>query len=259
MNAPDPLVVSEGTPAPCTTCGAPMVIIEPVALHQNPELSCRYCGQREGMPVEAAERHRHLRLRLLQLSRARDATEAPLQTFKAMNEMWPFAIAGSLAMGAFQSWNFFSNWRTTGQAQLAMAVYGAFPLAIAFGMLSGWLGMRHAFAAQLKPLLRARPPLSVGQPARCRTCGGALAPVRAPSVTCSYCQTSNLLDTVLTAEASALLAREAQEYERRMRPWARDPDLYLAPSRAFYRYAAIGGGVALVALTAVLGLLAGLG
>jgi hypothetical protein len=55
-----------------------------------------------------------------------------------------------------------------------------------------------------------------------------------------------------------LLARETQDYERRILPWVNDPNIYLAPSRAFYRYAAIGGGIALVALTAVLGLLAGL-
>jgi hypothetical protein len=228
-----------------------MAVTQPAALHQNPELWCHHCGHREGLPASAAELHRHLRLRLLQLQRARESAEAPLQTFKAMNGVWPMAIAFSGLMGVYQSYNFLNSWQVLAKVDPAQAVFGAAPLAVSFGMLCGWLGMRHTFAQQLKPLLRARPPQHAGLAARCRNCGGNLPLVRAPEVTCSFCNATNLLDASLTANAAALLAQEAQEYERRMRPWARDPNVYLAPSRAFYRYAAVGAGVALAVLSLV--------
>jgi hypothetical protein len=228
-----------------------MAVTQPPSLHQNPELWCRHCGSREGLPTDAAELHRHLRLRLMQVARARAGAEAPLHTFKAMNGIWPMAIAFSALMGVYQSWSFVGTWQALGKIEPAQAITGAMPLAVSFAMLCGWLGMRHTFAQQLKPLLRARPPHQAGLSARCRNCGGDLPLVRAPEVTCSFCQATNLLDASLTANAASLLAREAQEYERRMRPWARDPNVYLAPSRAFYRYAGIGGAVALVGLSAL--------
>ena len=240
---------AQGTPAPCTVCGAPMALTQPPSLHQNPELWCHFCGHREGLPPDAAELHRHLRLRLMQLSRAREATEAPLRTFKAMAEVWPMAIVISGAMGAYQSWNFVNSWQKFGTLEVSQALFGALPLAVSFGMLAGWLGMRRAFARQLRPLLRARPPQQVGLAARCRNCGGDLPAVRAPEVTCGYCGASNVLDATLTANAATLLVSERQEYERRMLPWARDPNVYLAPSRAFYRYGAAGAALALVLLT----------
>lgn len=251
MNQAGFAAVGQGTPAPCTTCGAPMAVTQPPSLHQNPELWCRHCGSREGLPTDAAELHRHLRLRLMQVARARAGAEAPLHTFKAMNGIWPMAIAFSALMGVYQSWSFVGTWQALGKIEPAQAITGAMPLAVSFAMLCGWLGMRHTFAQQLKPLLRARPPHQAGLSARCRNCGGDLPLVRAPEVTCSFCQATNLLDASLTANAASLLAQEAQEYERRMRPWARDPNVYLAPSRAFYRYAGIGGAVALVGLSAL--------
>ena len=241
-----------GTPTPCTVCGAPMALTQPPALHQNPELWCHFCGHREGLPADSAELHRHVRLRLLQLTRAREAAEAPLRTFKAMGDLWPIAILFSGALGAFQSWTFVSSWQQYGRVDLAQAMMGALPLAVSFGMLSGWLGMKSAFARQLRPLLRARPPQQPGLAVRCRNCGGDLPSVRAPEVTCGYCGASNVLDATLTVNAAALLQAERQEYERRMLPWARDPAVYLAPTRAFYRFGSLGGGVALLVIGAVM-------
>ena len=45
-----------------------MAVTQPPSLHQNPELWCRHCGSREGLPTDAAELHRHLRLRLMQVA-----------------------------------------------------------------------------------------------------------------------------------------------------------------------------------------------
>jgi len=181
----------------------------------------------------------------MQLARAREASDAPLRSLKAMAEVWPIAIAVSAGMGLIQSWNFVHSWQALGQVELTQAMLGALPLAVAFGMLCGWLGMRRVFSRQLRPLLRARPAQQIGLAIRCRNCGGNLPALRAAELTCTYCGASNLLDAALTANAAELLAAERRQYEQRMLPWARDPSVYLAPSRAFYRYGAIGGGVAL--------------
>ena len=215
------------------------------ALHHTAERSCQSCGRREALPREAAELQRHLRLRLMQLTRAREATEAPLRTFKSMNETWPFAIAVMSLMGIFQSWRFLDGWRAAGAFNYGKAMFGVVPLAGAIAVLAGWLGMRRTFARILRPLLRARPPQAPGLAARCRNCGGDLPSVRTHEVTCQYCSASNFLDAELTEHASALLAAEASAFQQRALPWARDPQVYLAPARAFYGYAAVGGALAL--------------
>jgi hypothetical protein len=247
-----PAAIAELPPTPCTVCGAPMVATEPQFLHQDPELACRYCGRREPLPRDATERHRHLRLRLLQVAQAREAAEAPLRTFKVMNESWPPAIALVAVMSAYQAFRLSNSWRLLGKLDPAQAVFGLVPLAVSIGMLSGWLGMRHVFSRQLLPILRARPPHAPGLAARCRNCGGNLPAVRAPQVMCRYCSASNLLDATLTANAAALLQQEAREYQNRLQPWARSAALYQAPVRAFYLYGAVGALSGL--LLSVLGL-----
>ena len=244
-----------GTPAPCIGCGAPMLLRQVESLHENPELLCQYCGRREPLPLDAAERHRHLRLRLMQLKRAREASEGPLQTFRTMNETWPPAIAIAAGMGAWQSYGWLSTLSSRTSALGMQAVYALLPISIAVGMLTGWLGMRRVFARQLRPLLRARPPHQPGLAARCRNCGGDLPAVRAPEVTCNFCGASNFLDSALTDQAGELLAKEAEHYQRRVLPWASDPAVYLAPSRAFYRYAALGAGLSLLVALGIVTLL----
>jgi hypothetical protein len=75
-----------------------------------------------------------------------------------------------------------------------------------------------------------------------------LPAVRAPQVLCNHCGASNLLDAALTANAALLLQQEAQEYQSRVRPWARDAALYHAPVRAFYLYGAVGAFIGLLLL-----------
>jgi hypothetical protein len=229
-----------------------MAVAEAQYLHQDPELCCQYCGRREKLPGDAAERHRYLRLRLLQVSQAREATEAPLRAFKAMNDAWVPALFLVGAMGIYQSWSFLQNWEVLIKLAPEQALFGGVPLAVMFGMLCGWLGMRRAYAKKLRPLLRARPPQAPGLAARCRNCGGALPGVRAPQVICQHCNASNLLDDALTVNAAALLQQEAQAYQQQLLPWTRDADVYQAPLRAFYLFGALG---AVAALFAVAGLL----
>jgi len=241
-----------GAPFPCAICGAPMVPPNAVALHQTPEWSCQYCGHREGLPPQEAERQRYLRLRLLQLSRAREQAEAPLTTFRTMNESWAFGAGIMLLVGAWQAYGFATGLASSGHVDPAQGLFMILPLAIAVGCVCGWLGMRRVFALQLRSLLRARPPLQPGLVARCRGCGADLPAARAPELKCSYCNAWNLLDPTLARDAATLLANEAEEYRSRVRPWSQDPKVYLAPARAFYLWAGVGafittlGGLALV-------------
>ena len=71
-----------------------------------------------------------------------------------------------------------------------------------------------------------------------------------PELSCQYltCWTKR-------CEAAALLAKEAQAYQSQVAPWARNPAVYLAPSRAFYRYAALGTGLSLLVALVICGLL----
>jgi hypothetical protein len=233
-----------------------MIISAPQFLHQDPQLCCQYCGRREVLPNDAAERHRHLRLRLLQVSRAREAAEAPLQTFKMMNDAWVPSIVMMGGMGLYQSYGFLSNWRTLIALAPQQAFFGGIPLAVAFGMLTGFLGMRHVYSQRLKPLLRARPAQAPGLALRCRNCGGDLPPVRAPQVVCQHCSASNLLDDSLTANAAALLEQEARAHHQRLAPWTRDANVYRAPLRAFYLFGGIGAATALFVVGGILLLLA---
>jgi DNA-directed RNA polymerase subunit RPC12/RpoP len=248
--------LGQGVPAPCTRCGAPMIITPPQFLHQDPELGCQYCGHREVLPKDAAERHRHLRLRLLQVSRAREAGEAPLQTFKMMNDAWAPSLFMMGALGLYQSYGFLSNWETSIKPAPQQALFGGVPLAIAFGMVTGFLGMRHVYRRRLEPLLLARPAQAPGLAVRCRNCGGDLPPVRAPQITCPHCSASNLLDHSLTANAGRLLEQEALAYQQRLAPWTRDANVYRAPLRAFYLFGGIGAATALLVIGGTLLLLA---
>ncbi|HVY25987.1 MAG TPA: hypothetical protein VHB79_05520 [Polyangiaceae bacterium] len=233
-----------------------MSVAEPHFLHQDPELCCQYCGRRETLPKDAAERHRHLRLRLLQVSRARESSEAPLQTLQQMTNAWVPSLLLMGAIGIYQSWNFISNWQSLIKIAPEQAFFGGVPLAAACGMLSGWLGMRRVYTRRLIPLLRARPPQAPGLAVRCRNCGGDLPPVRAPQVTCQHCSATNLLDAGVTANAAALLQQEALAYQQQIKPWARDANVYQAPLRAFYLFGAIGAVIALLAFGGCMLLLA---
>jgi len=225
-----------------------MAVAEAQYLHQDPELCCQYCGRREKLPNDAAERHRYLRLRLLQVSQSREAAEAPLRAFKAMNDAWVPSLFLVGALGIYQSWSFLQNWQVLIKLAPEQALFGGVPVAAMFGMFTGWLGMRRAYSKQLRPLLRARPPQAPGLAARCRNCGGGLPGVRAPQVVCQHCNASNLLDDTLTVNAAALLQQEMQAYQQHLRPWARDANVYQAPLRAFYLFGALGAAAALVAV-----------
>lgn len=247
--APSGPPIAEGVPTPCTICGGSMSPTQPDALHQSPRLVCPYCHREEGLPSDAAEQHRHLRLRLLQLRRARDAVEAPAFAFEQVKQHFPIAIALLTPLGIWQSATFATQLRPglAGEVALEPCLIAVMPLGLAVGMLVGWLAMSCTFKAKLLPLLRARPPIAQGLAARCRCCGAPLPPVRAPQVTCTHCEAVSLLDAALGANASALLKAEAEELHRRARGAFADPADYKAPSRAFYTAGGIAAAITIAA------------
>lgn len=225
-----------------------MTPLEVKTLHGSPTLSCSYCGKTEELPGDQSAQHRHLRLRLLQLRRARDLLEAPLKSFAMIRQSWAFALVIFIPLGGWQAWQ-----ATQGGVPAQSAIFALLSASATFGVITGYVGMHRAFSALIRPLLLARPPLEQGLSARCRGCGGELPPVRAPHVECQFCGANNFLDASLARGASELLAAEREAYERRARgdapaqstPWAE-------PSRAFYRWGAAGAaGAFVVGLTVV--------
>jgi hypothetical protein len=225
-----------------------MTLLGAEALHADPTLVCEFCGGRESLPRDAVEQHRHLRLRLLQVRRARDLAEAPIATFQAVRQGWAIALVALVPLAGWQWWQLFAATAAPPQVVGFAVLSGAAMV----GVMCGYIGMHRAFARWVKPLLRARPPVKHGLAARCRSCGGTLPAVRAPSVTCTYCGAANLLDPALARDASALLDAERAEHERRVRGDAADHSApYAAPSRAFVRWGLIGAAIAATAGTIV--------
>jgi hypothetical protein len=253
VNAPRGMPPSSdptGVPAPCAMCGAPMTPTAAAHLHSNPEWACAYCGHREPFPADAAELHRYLRLRIVQLQRAREAAESPLRTFEMLKTAWVPGLVFMAVLGAFHAVRLVGSLRAGLELEPSTAVLTVMPIAVSFGVFAGWMGMRRAFVRHLRPILRARPPRSPGLAARCRSCGGALPLLRAPQVKCGFCAATNVLDDALTTQVGALLAQEASDHRQRVQRWT-DPRVYLAPSRAFYVFGAVGAVAVLMVGTAV--------
>jgi len=201
-------------------------------LHDVPELVCGYCGRREPLPPDAAQRHQHLRLRLLQLKRARETLEAPLVTYRYIQQgVLPGAVMMMVIAGVVLL-------PRLARGEITTATL--LPVAVVVGMGVGWLAMILTFRAMVKPLLRARPPAQPGLAARCRSCGGELPRVVAPKVQCRYCSADNLLDKRLASDASELLRREAQEYHARAHAEGGKAPDFGKGTRAFYTWGAIG-------------------
>jgi len=232
----------DALPMPCLTCGAAMTPSEAAPLHADPRLRCSFCGREEPMPHDAAERHRHLRLRLLQVRRARELAEAPIETQRTLRAAWGFGLAALIPLAGWQWYHAFQ-----GQAPTQTVVFAMLSGAAMVGIATGYVGMARTFARWVAPILRARPPHAQGLAARCRSCGAPIPAIRAPSVTCAHCGATNLLDLALTRDASELLAAERAEHERRaMGGLGADPNAYRAPAVAFRRWGLIGASVALI-------------
>ncbi len=234
----------EGLPAPCLGCGAPMTATQTAGLHADPTLSCRFCGRSETLPADAAAQDRFLRLRLLQVRRAREANEAPLKTFAMVRQSWSMALVVFVLIGGWQVWQAVS---AAGKAPLESTVFALLGASGIIGVLFGYAGMVRAFRRLVKPLLLARPPLSGGLKARCRGCGAELPPVRAAQVQCKFCGADNFLGAALARDVGDLLAAEQTEYQRRAQGGQpSDGSAFQQPARAFYRWMGAGAGATFV-------------
>src|SRR5690606_11679436 len=139
---------------------------EAAGLHANPKLRCAYCRREEELPRDAAERHRHLRLRLMQVQRAREMHEAPLKTYQALKGSFVFGAGFAALFGAWQISSWLSNLGATARLQqpglesayLQSIVFAALGPALSVGMVAGYVGMSRAFKTAVLPLMRARPP-----------------------------------------------------------------------------------------------------
>lgn len=244
--APTAVGVFEGQPTPCFNCGALMTMGAAAGLHMTPELSCHFCGAREVLPADAAQRVQHLRLRLIQLQRAREAREAPLRTFAMLKQSM---LPGMVIMVVICGIQLAGQWgRLNGTPTLLMLA----PVSIITGMIAGWLGMLAAFRALVRPLMQARPATQPGFSARCRSCGGDLPLARAEKVACRYCQAENLLDQKLTSNVSALLQREAELYHQQAQGKRPDPNAFDRPAQAFYVFGLAGAALSFGVLAVVL-------
>jgi hypothetical protein len=235
----------EALPRPCLGCGAPMTAVAPVAgLHGNPTLTCRYCGNTETMPAEAAAQDRFLRLRLMQVRRSREALEAPLKSFEMVRQSWAIGLVFFVAIGGWQLWQALS---VVGKAPIESTLFATLGASVVVGIIFGYVGMSRAFRGLVQPLLQARPPAESGLSARCRSCGGELPNVRATQVQCGFCGANNFLDAGLARDVSNLLASEQAEYQRRAHG-GHPPDgsAYQQPAKAFYRWTVAGGAATFI-------------
>jgi len=240
--APQP---REGLPRPCLSCGAPMTAVETSAgLHGDATLTCRYCNSTEVMPAEAAAQERFLRLRLLQVRRAREALEAPLKSLEMVRQSWAIALVFFAAMGGWQMWQALT---VAGKVPIESTLYAMLGGSAVLGVIVGYFGMIRAFRTLVRPALLAKAPVESGLSARCRCCGGDLPSVRRTQVTCGFCGANNFLDAALAQDVSNLLASEQAEYQRRAHG-GHPPDgsAYQQPAKAFNRWAIIGGAVSFV-------------
>ena len=266
--------MSDLVPIPCARCGAAMAADQPGYLHSAPVAICRFCGSSETLPPEQGERIRFLRLRLVQLRRAAEAVEAPARSLAQIRKSWgsylpclliPAALpllSGSVTQTV--EWAFAQAAKNPSPGALVSLVGNLLPVllvpAVAAGVIVGYLMMIRAFDRAVRPLLMAKPPLAPNGHARCRTCGGELAITPAPSVTCSYCNASNLLGAELTTKRAELLEREANVYRERAQAFIKAiGEPFKAPAQVFFASAAVAavstlaigalGSVALVILT----------
>ena len=79
--------------------------------------------------------------------------------------------------------------------------------------------------------------------------------MNAPEVVCGYCGASNLLDRELTTRAGELLQAEISAYQARAAK-IYSHEAFRAPTKAFYRWGAVGAVATLIVSASVLPLIA---
>jgi hypothetical protein len=219
-------------PTPCLNCGGPMSLLPAPYLHSELTLACPYCGQKEGLPSDVSAQQRQLRLRLMQVQQAREATEAPLKVMETIRKHWLIALIPLVLISVSQLGQVATlSSAVPIQSAAMMVIFGS----VGLGMVAGYVGMMRCFRRLVRPLLHARPPLQQGLQARCRTCGGELPAIREFEVNCGFCNTKNLLGQMMSADVNQMLTAERMEYQQRTnKTW--NSGVYALPMQTFYRW-----------------------
>lgn len=254
------------TPIPCRRCGAPM--LEDGSRGHVPYVPatvvvrCDYCGSREELPADAAQRVALLRTRLSEIRWAQQSLEAPALAIAQLAETYPKLIAPGVifmvvvaCLGSAQMLAHAFEVPAAGalRANLLLSALTG-PLQIGFVLASvvggAIFGLRR-YATELRPLLEARPPRQ-GDAYRCRCCGG---PIHASShhgafLTCSYCSTQNLLGPSTAAHRAEQLERELEDYRARAR--GQQPLIASAAARYSRHVRIVSGAVAVTSFVFVI-------
>lgn len=195
-----------------------------------PDLSlrCRFCGALDRLPPDELGRALEIRGRLAmvasRVAQVASNEQALASIFERRGAFWsvmgPWPVLALVVTG----YALFSAWSTLEalpasvpddvRVDLAVAAaYGpffvigitvSFPIALLVGRMS--------YARNVRPKLAARPPLYAGAAMRCRACGGNLPLARDGFVTCTFCNTQNVLAADLVGDVSRGLEAELAGY-----------------------------------------------
>ena len=213
----------------------------------NVAMICRFCGETETLPANAADRVLAVRARLQKIAWARQNADAPaLAIAQAIEHYKRMAIPMVLfvvCMPCLMRLPSFLEGPVDGTHALTYAMGPLISVVMMVAVMGGSLAGIVSYRRELRPALLAFPPSVEGAPLRCRVCGGDLP--SAPSgafVKCRYCAAQNLV-------SADVAQRRAEDLQREL-------DAHQAQARArMVRYTWMGtvGGGLLVAILLVLG------
>ncbi|MCH9687547.1 MAG: hypothetical protein K0V04_39300 [Deltaproteobacteria bacterium] len=182
-------------------------------------LGCRYCGATDSLPIEVGARVHALRQRLRSLWWAKDQLhQQDIMFCEQLERTWlpgtlraligPLSICTVLALGMAYAAN---DWRS---ALWGGGLAAAF-VAVAAGMIGGFLLAKRRYQRTVRPWITALVPSSPGARSRCHCCGGKLPPVQDAFIECHYCGATNLVTPELAQRRAQDLERETAAYRSR--------------------------------------------
>lgn len=187
---------------------------------------CSFCGAREELPADGAERVRVLRARLAQIRWAAQGEEAPALAISRLLDTWrrnvlPIVVLMGLGITAMSTFSAFVSAGAEGSFSLSRFA-SALPMPLGTlgaitGLCVGFLYSMHRYAIEVRPSLEADPPLVEGAPIRCRACGGALSSQGgAAFVVCGFCAAHNLVSQDIAVHRRERLDAELSRRQARL-------------------------------------------
>ena len=216
----------EGTPILCRQCGGHM------QLAAEGTVTCPFCGARDVLPADELGRALEIKRRLADAERraahVRGFDGALAGAFEDrmafVRVMGVYVVLGGLLLAAS-----LVNLVTMVLPNLGEASFGTIieivvgqalapiiVLGIGLSLGVALFAGRVYYRRRVRPLLVARPPSQAGAPFACRVCGGGLPAARSTSVTCRYCNATNLTPRELHGRLAENLSREADDARRQL-------------------------------------------